>query len=81
MAPDNNHYSIERAVGILGLGTSNIYHVPTDARGAMDPRSLPQTLARIRSDGKTPLALVANACSTAVGVYDRLRPIGEFCRR
>ncbi len=80
MAPDNNHYSIERAVGILGVGTSNIYHVPTDARGAMDPRSLPHTLARIRGDGKTPLAVVANACSTAVGVYDRLRPIGEFCR-
>jgi L-2,4-diaminobutyrate decarboxylase len=80
MAPDNNHYSIERAVGILGLGTSNIYQVPTDARGAIDPRSLPRTLARIRRDGKTPLALVANACSTAVGAYDPLRPIGEFCR-
>ncbi len=80
IAPGNNHYSIERAVGILGLGTSNIYRVATDARGAMDPRFLPQTLARIRADGKTPLALVANACSTAVGVYDPLRPIGEFCR-
>lgn len=80
MAPGNNHYSIERAAGILGLGTDNIYRVPMDARGAMDPRSLPATLARIRRDGKTPMALVANACSTAVGIYDRLRPIGEFCR-
>jgi len=80
MAPGNNHYSIERAAGILGLGTGNIYRVDTDARGAMDPRGLPQTLARIRADGRTPLALVANACSTAVGVYDPLRPIGEFCR-
>jgi len=80
MAPANNHYSIERAAGILGLGTSNIFRIPTDARGAMDPRSLPQALARIRAEGKTPLALVANACSTAVGVYDPLRPIGEFCR-
>jgi len=80
MAPGNNHYSIERSVGILGVGTSNIYRVATDARGAMDPRSLPKTLARIRSDRKTPLALVANACSTAVGIYDQLRPIGEFCR-
>ena len=80
MAPGNTHYSIERAVGILGLGTRNVYQVPTDARGAMDPRLLPQTLARIHGDGKTPMALVANACSTAAGVYDRLRPIGEFCR-
>jgi len=44
MAPDNNHYSIERAVGILGLGTNNIYRVPTDARSAIDLRSLPHTL-------------------------------------
>jgi L-2,4-diaminobutyrate decarboxylase len=80
MAPLNNHYSIERAVGILGLGTRHIYPVPTDARGAIEPGALPQTLARLRADGKTPLALVANACSTAVGVYDPLRPIGEFCR-
>ena len=80
IAPANNHYSIERAVGILGLGTSNIYRVPTDARGAIEPGFLPQTLARVRADGKTPLALIANACSTAVGVYDPLRPIGEFCR-
>jgi len=46
----------------------------------MDPRALPQTLDRLRGDGKTPMALVANACSTAVGIYDPLRPIGEFCQ-
>jgi L-2,4-diaminobutyrate decarboxylase len=80
MAPESNHYSIDRAVGILGIGTRNIYRVPCDARGAMRPETLPQTLARIRADGRTPLALVANACSTAVGVYDPLRPIGELCR-
>ena len=80
IAPESNHYSIERAVGILGIGTRNIYRVRCDARGAMDPRDLPRTLERIRADGRTPLALIANACSTAVGVYDPLRPIGEFCR-
>jgi L-2,4-diaminobutyrate decarboxylase len=80
IAPESNHYSIERAVGILGIGTNNIYRVPCDARGAADPDALPQTLAQLRADGRTPLALVANACSTAVGIYDPLRPIGEFCR-
>jgi L-2,4-diaminobutyrate decarboxylase len=80
IAPESNHYSIDRAVGILGIGTRNIYRVPCDARGAMRPETLPQILVRIQTDGRTPLALVANACSTAVGVYDPLRPIGEFCR-
>lgn len=80
LASGSRHYSIERAVGILGLGTRQLYDVPTDARGALDPAALPATLARLRADGNTPLALVANACSTAVGVYDPLRPLGEFCR-
>ncbi|MCP5419960.1 MAG: diaminobutyrate decarboxylase [Gammaproteobacteria bacterium] len=80
MASGAHHYSVERAAGILGIGTDNLYYVPTDARGAMDPRALPSTLAGLRADGKTPLALVANACSTAVGVYDPLRALGEFCR-
>lgn len=80
LAPASNHYSIERAVGILGIGTGNVYRVPCDPRGAMEPRALPRTLDKVHADGKTPLALVANACSTAVGVYDPLRPIGEFCR-
>jgi L-2,4-diaminobutyrate decarboxylase len=80
IAPESNHYSIDRAVGILGIGTRNIYRVPCDHRGAIRPETLPRTLARIQSDGRAPLVLVANACSTAVGVYDPLRPIGEFCR-
>jgi len=80
MASASNHYSIERAAGILGLGTNNIYSVPTDGRCAMIADALPSTLAHIREDGRVPLALVANACSTAVGVYDPLRAIGEFCR-
>lgn len=80
LAPGNNHYSIERAVGIIGIGTSNIYPVRTDRRGAMIPQALPGVLARVRADGRTPLALVANACSTAAGIYDPLRPIGEICR-
>jgi L-2,4-diaminobutyrate decarboxylase len=80
MASETNHYSIERAVGILGIGTDHIYRIPCDERGAIDARALPATLERLRADGKTPLALVANACSTAVGVYDPLRAIGTFCQ-
>ena len=80
LAPASNHYSIERAVGILGLGTGNIERVATDARGAMIPDDIPAAIARARDAGREPFALVASACSTAVGVYDPLRAIGEICR-
>jgi hypothetical protein len=36
-------------------------------------------LSRVESDGRRVLALVANACSTALGLYDPLRLIGEIC--
>jgi L-2,4-diaminobutyrate decarboxylase len=80
IAPAGAHYSVQRAAGIMGLGTDGILHAEVDARGAIRPDRLPALLARARADGRRVLAVVANACSTAVGVYDPLRAIGDFCR-
>lgn len=38
-------------------------------------------VARVRSDGRRPMALVANACSTALGLYDPLAEISAACRQ
>ena len=81
MAPAESHYSIARAAGILGIGQKAVCHLEVDDRGAIIPERLPAAYARLRHEGKRPLALVANACSTAVGIYDPLREIGEFCRQ
>ncbi len=80
IAPAASHYSIARAAGIIGIGTGAIYHAEVDARGAIRPDRLPALLDRVESDGRRAIAMVANACSTAVGIYDPLRAIGEFCR-
>jgi L-2,4-diaminobutyrate decarboxylase len=81
LAPAGAHYSIARAAGILGLGQQAVCHVEVDARGAIIPEQLALTYERVRQAGKIPMAVVANACSTAVGIYDPLAEIGEFCRR
>jgi L-2,4-diaminobutyrate decarboxylase len=80
MAPAISHYSIARAAGILGLGQKAVYQLEVDEKGAIIPEKLPAVYDRLCKDGKRPMALVANACSTAVGVYDPLQEIGEFCR-
>lgn len=80
IAPAASHYSVARAAGILGVGTTAIYPAEVDGRGAIRPDRLPVLLERVESDGKRVVALVANACSTAVGIYDPLREIGAFCR-
>ena len=81
MAPAESHYSIARAAGILGLGQKAICRLEVDARGAIIPERLEAAYERLRAEGKRPMALVANACTTAVGIYDPLQEIGEFCRR
>jgi L-2,4-diaminobutyrate decarboxylase len=80
MAPATAHYSIARAAGVLGIGQGGIVSLEVDDRGAVRPDRLPDALARARASGLRPFALVANACSTPVGVYDALDPIATFCR-
>lgn len=80
LAPAESHYSIARAAGILGIGQNAIYQLAVDARGVVTPDQLPAVYKRLQNDGKRAVALVANACSTAVGLYDPLEEIGDFCR-
>jgi L-2,4-diaminobutyrate decarboxylase len=76
----NCHYSISRAAGILGLGQKNIWPLEVDQHGVILPDRLPAAFERAQTARKRILALVANAGSTAVGLYDPLREIGQFCR-
>jgi L-2,4-diaminobutyrate decarboxylase len=80
LAPQGAHYSIARASGILGIGQDAIYYLDVDERGAIIPDRLPDAFEKLRNDGKRAFSLTANACSTAVGIYDPLQEIGEFCR-
>jgi L-2,4-diaminobutyrate decarboxylase len=79
LTPAGSHYSIARAAGILGIGQQAIYPLDVDKKGAVIPDRLPFTYERVKNDGKRAVAVVANACSTAVGIYDPLQEIGEFC--
>jgi L-2,4-diaminobutyrate decarboxylase len=75
------HYSVSRAAGILGLGTGNIIRVGLDERRRMDVAELDKTLARLRSERRPIVAVVACACSTPVGAFDLLEDMAEVCRR
>jgi L-2,4-diaminobutyrate decarboxylase len=80
LVPAESHYSIARAAGILGLGSAAIYPLDGDASGRIIPERIRESLRKVRADGRRPMALVANACSTALGLYDRLRPVSAICR-
>jgi L-2,4-diaminobutyrate decarboxylase len=80
LAPAGAHYSIARAAGIMGLGHQAVYPLAVDERGLILPDRLPAAYARAEADGKQVVALIANAGTTAAGLYDPLQEIGGFCR-
>ena len=73
------HYSVLRAVQIMGLGEQGIVPVRTDSALRVDPSALAAAYETARLAGREPIAVVANACSTPTGSYDPLERIADFC--
>ena len=65
----------------MGLGRAAIRHAPVDDVGRIDPARLSLCLEEVIGGGLRPIAVIANACSTALGLYDPLREISEVCRQ
>jgi len=80
VAPECAHYSLSRAVAVMGLGTAALVSAPADELGRVVPDAIPACLDRVAADGRTVMAVCANACATATGLYDPVREIGELCR-
>ncbi len=75
------HSSIEKAVGIIGIGRANLRKIPVARSFAMRPDLLDAAIAGDSAAGSKPIAVVATLGSTGAGGIDALRPIGEICRR
>ena len=73
------HYSVKRAVEILGLGAASLRLVPLDDRHRLDPRALAGTIDADIAAGVTPTAVVASAGTTLTGAIDPLDAIAEIC--
>jgi L-2,4-diaminobutyrate decarboxylase len=77
---ENAHYSIARAVAIMGFGTEAIIPVAVDLDGRMNVESLKKTYSSCLANQEPVIAVVAVAGSTATGSIDDLQQIGEFCQ-
>jgi L-2,4-diaminobutyrate decarboxylase len=75
-----SHYSMERAVGVLGLGSDAVLAIP-DRGGKMDPAALAGRIAEARRAGRVPLAIVATAGSTPTGAFDDLAAIATIAEQ
>lgn len=77
IAGEERHATVDRALRLLGFGERSLELVSSDDNGAMDPRSLAETLQR-GPDG--PTIVVAQAGNVNTGAFDDLTTIGSLAK-
>jgi len=75
------HYSLGKAVDLLGLGRDNLVLIETDADNKLDMEHLRQETARLKNEGIRPLALVGIAGTTETGNVDPLSEMADFAAK
>jgi glutamate/tyrosine decarboxylase-like PLP-dependent enzyme len=72
------HYSVLMAANVIGIGHQNIIKVNCDEHGRMQPESLREEVAFARSEGLTPLCIVATSGTTVRGAFDPLDELASI---
>ncbi|WP_261841617.1 pyridoxal phosphate-dependent decarboxylase family protein [Aliamphritea ceti] len=71
---DQAHYSAQKAVNVLGIGSDNLVAVATDAEGRMCPVALEAAIETSLAAGHQPFYISLTAGTTVVGAYDPVVP-------
>lgn len=81
MVSEESHYSVSRAVQIMGWGEKGVIKVPSNHLHQLDASQLEFIYDRAIKQGLTVIALVANSCSTSTGSYDPLEDMADFSEK
>ncbi|WP_246561449.1 pyridoxal phosphate-dependent decarboxylase family protein [Streptomyces roseirectus] len=77
---DQTHFSVPRALHVLGVGADRVRRLPSDGAQRLDVDALASAVRRDRRRGLRPFVVVANAGTTSTGAVDPLPRLAEFCR-
>jgi glutamate/tyrosine decarboxylase-like PLP-dependent enzyme len=80
-ASDEVHNSVDKAVGIIGLGRRNLRRVATDDDYCIIPAELERAIADDRAAGRRPICIIATAGTVNTGATDDLQALGRIARR
>jgi aromatic-L-amino-acid decarboxylase len=75
------HHSLDKSVGLLGLGRRALRRIPVNEGIEMDPQALSQAISADRQAGKKPFCVVATAGTTNSGIIDDIQAIADICER
>ena len=78
---DQAHYSAEKAMHVLGLGTDNLIAVASDSDGRLRPDALQAAIEQTLAAGHTPFYIGLTAGTTVVGAYDPVKPCSDIAQR
>lgn len=81
LVSSQNHYSIKRAIQVMGLGEKAVFPVETDENYCMTIPAVQKAYDCAIKAGRKVIALVANGGSTATGSYDPLEQMADFCQK
>jgi glutamate/tyrosine decarboxylase-like PLP-dependent enzyme len=76
-ASDQSHFSLERAVDVLGLGRSALVRIPSDEQMRLPAAALAARIRADRAGGLVPVAIVATAGTTPSASIDPLAAIAD----
>jgi len=79
-ASDQAHFSIVRALDLLGLGEESLVRIDTRGTMKMSPDHLATAITKDLRRGLVPMAVVATAGTTNTGNIDPLERIAEVAR-
>jgi glutamate/tyrosine decarboxylase-like PLP-dependent enzyme len=80
-ASEQAHNSIDKAVGLLGLGWNALRSIPVKDDYSMDLAALEDAVNRDVAAGHKPMAVVATAGTVNTGAFDDIAAISELCKR
>ncbi len=74
------HHSLEKSLGLLGLGRKAVRRIAVNGRAEIDLHALENAIAADRAAGREPLAIVGTAGTTSSGAIDPLPELAQLCR-
>jgi aromatic-L-amino-acid decarboxylase len=75
------HYSVRRAVEVLGVGSRQVRAIPIGPGRRMDVAACAAAIEADRAAGIVPMAVVATAGTTLTGAVDDLAGLADVCER
>jgi len=78
LAGAHTHYSVSRAAGIIGLGTSSVFSIPVDRLYRTDTVEISAVFGKARKAGFRKFVLVGTCGSTPTGSCDDLRGLAKI---